>query len=138
MEANYKTADGRIIFKVNGETPKALFAEIAAIQDLFEAEIACGVCGGVVIRYQVRNVEKDGKKYKYHELVCRNHECRARFGFGQAMEGGGLFPKRKDADGNWLPNRGWEKYERAEQQSAPQQSRQLAPPPSRGGQGGGW
>jgi len=24
--------------------------------------------------------------------------------------GGGLFPKRKDSEGNWLPDKGWTKW----------------------------
>ena len=37
-------------------------------------------------------------------------DCGAVLGFGQHKKGGTLFPKRKDADGNWLENRGWYKY----------------------------
>ena len=106
MEANYRTADGRITFKVSGENAKILFKEIAGLQEVFEAESACGCCGGTAIRFQARQVED----YDFYELVCRNGDCRARFQFGQAKKGGGLFPKRKDDDGNWLPNRGGERY----------------------------
>lgn len=116
MKAHYKTADGRIVFEVNGETPKAVFEQIAGVQELFEAEPVCGACRsseGKGIRYQVRHAEKDGRQFKYYELRCL--QCFARFQFGQASEGGGLFPKRKDKDGKPLPNRGWEKYERRPQ-----------------------
>ena len=37
-------------------------------------------------------------------------DCGARLAFGVMKKGGGLFPKRKDADGNWFPDRGWVKY----------------------------
>jgi hypothetical protein len=32
-------------------------------------------------------------------------------------KGGGLFPKRKDKDGNWLPDRGWVKWNSKTQQN---------------------
>ena len=119
MKAHYKTADGRIVFEVNGDTPKVVFEQIAAIQDLFECETECGVCHDkeAGIRFVKRDAEThDGKKVKYYELRCR--KCFARFQFGQAQEGGGLFPKRKDKDGKPLPNRGWEKYERPQRAAA--------------------
>ena len=128
MEAQLKTADGRLVFKVTGETPKALFKEIAGLQEVFEAESSCGCCNGTAIRFQARQVED----FDFYELVCRNNECRARFQFGQAKKGGGLFPKRKDDDGNWLPNRGWEKYVKpGNAASAPSQGN-AGPPPPRG------
>ena len=37
-------------------------------------------------------------------------DCGARLAFGSHKKGGGMFPKRKDADGNYLPDRGWQKW----------------------------
>ena len=37
-------------------------------------------------------------------------DCGAKLAFGANKKGGGLFPKRKDADGNWLPDGGWQKW----------------------------
>ena len=119
MKAHYKTADGRLVFEVNGETPKALFEQVAAVQGLFEAETECGVCCGVKdgqqhnkgIRYSCR---QDTEGNKYYSLLCLN--CFAEFHFGQHRVGGGLFPKRKAEGQNGklvgLPNRGWAKFER--------------------------
>lgn len=107
MKAHYKTANGRITFEVQGDTPKVLFAEIAHLQEVFEVESTCGCCQGVDIRFQLREVDK----YKFYELQCQRSDCRARFSFGQSKEGGALFPKRKGEDGKYLPNRGWVKYQ---------------------------
>ncbi len=105
MKAHYKTANGRITFEVQGEAVKDVFRQIALIQEVFDVESACGLCQSKDIRCQARQVDD----YDFYELVC--NACHARFSFGQAKKGGGLFPKRKDEAGKWLPNHGWSKYE---------------------------
>jgi hypothetical protein len=75
----------------------------------------CGACQSTDIRFQARTVTKQvGKKmetYPYHELVCNNPSCRARLSFGKFQDDpGSVFPKRKDADGNYLENGGWVKF----------------------------
>ncbi len=115
MKANYKTANGRLMFEVTGETAKALFREIAQIQEVFDAEKSCGCCNGTDLRFLSRQVDD----FDFYELACGNQECRARFSFGQAKKGGALFPKRKDEDGSYLPNRGWSKYEGGKAQTGP-------------------
>ena len=104
MKAHYRTANGRITFEVQAETVKALFKEIAGIQEVFDADTDCGCCKSSAIHFQARQVDN----YDFYELVCL--DCRARFQFGQAKKGGALFPKRKDEDGKLLPNRGWSKF----------------------------
>lgn len=107
MTAKYLTSNRQLTFEITGATQQDIFNELAAIQEIFDTEPSCGVCNGDKIRYQHRIVQK----YHFHELVCRNPECRARFSFGHINDDKGeLFPKRRDKDGNWLPNRGWEKY----------------------------
>lgn len=113
MKATYTTVNGRITIEATGETPKALFAEIAAIQEVFDSDNVCGVCQSEEIRYIVRRVDD----YVFYELRCKEPGCYARLEFGQAKKGGALFPKRKDDDGNWLPNRGWAKYQGTGQRS---------------------
>jgi hypothetical protein len=46
--------------------------------------------------------------WTYYELRCA--DCGARLSFGSMKKGGGLFPRRKDSEGNWLPDRGWVKW----------------------------
>lgn len=107
MNANYKTAafGGRLTFQVQGETAKDIFRQLSQVQEVFDAEISCGCCGKVNVRLLARQVDE----YDFYELACL--DCHARFAFGQSKKGGALFPKRKDEDGNYLPNRGWAKYE---------------------------
>jgi len=103
MKAHFRTLGGRITFEVDGDGQKGVFKEIAALQEIFEAEQKCGLCESARIRFQYR---KSGR-YDYFEMVC--DDCRAIFEFGQKMEGGVLFPKRKE-NGKLLPNGGWAKY----------------------------
>ncbi len=80
-----------------------IFKDLAAIQEIFGEE-ACGVCGSKNIKFIVRNIENND----YFELRCS--DCGAILAFGQHKKGGTLFPKRKDDDGHYLPNKGWHKW----------------------------
>ena len=104
MEAQYKTRNGSLILKVEGETQKDIFRELARAQETFEAESECGICKSTQIRYRVRTVDEN----EYFELQCC--ACGARFEFGQHKKGGSLFPKRRGENGP-LPNKGWSKWE---------------------------
>ncbi len=115
MKATYRTSDGRISFEVEGESAKALFAQIAGIQEIFDVEHECGMCKSKDIRFRVRKADK----FTYYELNCQ--ECRARLDFGQSQDLVSLFPKRKDEDGRWMEHRGWYRYE-------PQSASQPVPP----------
>lgn len=107
MTAKYATTNRQLVFEITGATAQEVFEELAKIQEVFDNETSCGVCNGTSIKYQHRTVQK----HDFHELVCKDSKCRARFSFGHSQQDkGALFPKRKDKDGNWLPNRGWEKY----------------------------
>lgn len=109
MKASYRTQDGRMTFEVSGDTPKQIWEQVAAVQELFEADSECGLCHskeGKGLRFVAREYDDN----KYYELRCL--QCFARLSFGQHKKGGGLFAKRKDKDGNRLEHRGWEKYER--------------------------
>ena len=112
MTAKYLTKNKQLTFEIEGTTDTELFSELASIQEVFDAEHKCGVCGGTDIRYLHRNVQGND----FFELQCitvdaKGYKCLARFQFGQVkVPKGALFPKRKDKDGNWLPNNGWSRY----------------------------
>lgn len=106
MKANLTLAGGRLNFEIEGESVKDVFERVSAVQEIFEAESTCGCCEGNDIRFLARQVDD----YKFYELACMSVGCRARFAFGQMKKGGALYPRRKDEDGNWLPNRGWSKF----------------------------
>ena len=108
MEVQYKSRNGQLAFKISGEV-KEIFKGIAEIQEVFEASPQCGLCGGTDHVLRVRVVDDN----EFYEMVCRSqnehgYTCNARFQFGQNKKGGGLFPKRKDKDGNYF--HGWERY----------------------------
>lgn len=103
MKLTYTTKNGRIKVEVDAESQKDVFLELSKFQEVFE-ETVCGKCGSENIRFVVRNVEDN----LYYELRCM--DCGARLSFGVHKKGGGLFPKRKDNDGKWLPDNGWVKW----------------------------
>jgi len=103
MKVNYQTRNGRLSVELSGDDQKSIFSEIAKFQEVFE-ESVCGKCGSDNVRFVVRAVDDN----EYYELRCA--DCGARLSFGVNKKGGTLFPKRKDGDGNWLPDRGWVKW----------------------------
>lgn len=102
MKALYNV-NGKLQFEVEGSGQKELFKELATIQEIFGEE-KCAACNKTNIRFVVRNVDSND----YYELRC--NDCGAVLSFGQHKKGGTLFPKRKDDDGNYLPNKGWYKW----------------------------
>jgi hypothetical protein len=103
MKLHYKAND-RLTFEIDGEGEKEIFRELAAIQEIF-GETKCGMCGSTNLRFVSRIVDDN----EYFELRCK--DCGAVLAFGQHKKGGTLFPKRKDKEGNRLPNNGWHKWD---------------------------
>jgi hypothetical protein len=103
MKVSYKTADGRLTVEVEGKDNKDVFAQLALFQEIYETR-RCGACDSERVRMIVREV----KGNTFFELKCM--DCGSVLAFGQKKQDGSLFPKRKDKDGNWLPNGGWVKW----------------------------
>jgi hypothetical protein len=103
MKVTYQS--GKLTASFECDTQKDLFAQLSSFQEVFGQE-ACGKCGCSNLSFIVR--ENDGNEY--HELRCDSPECRAKLSYGVNKKGGGLFPRRKDSDGNWLPDSGWVKW----------------------------
>jgi ribosomal protein L40E len=110
MRLTYTTRNGRIKVEIDGESQKDLFESLSKFQEVFD-ESSCGKCGSENLRFVVRSVEDN----LYYELRCL--DCGARLAFGANKKGGGLFPKRKDNDGKWLPDGGWVKWNPKTEQS---------------------
>ena len=91
--------------EVEGKDTKDCFGQLATAIEVF-ANTHCGSCGAPGAVPVVR--ERDGNQY--HEMRCKN--CGAVLAFGQKKDGGALFPKKKDKEGNWLDNNGWTKFQR--------------------------
>ena len=104
MKVKYKAND-KLEFELEGSGQKEVFKELALIQEIF-SEDKCGLCGCSSIKFVVRNVDAND----YYELRCTEPKCGATLAFGQHKKGGTLFPKRKDDEGSYLPNKGWHKW----------------------------
>ena len=65
------------------------------------------------VRFVVRTNDDDDK---FYELQCDEafgHDLyRAKKAFGAHKKGGGLFPQRKDKEGNYLPDNGWVQWDK--------------------------
>jgi hypothetical protein len=109
MEIQYRSVSGRLFIKVEGASQKEAFKNLASAQEVFDGDDACGCCGNQHIRFRVRTVTKGSKSFDYFEMYCP--QCSARLAFGQSQDTISLFPKRKDDNNNWLPARGWFKYQ---------------------------
>lgn len=101
MKINYKLGNLNVEFE--SDTVKDIFTQLSIFQEVF-GELKCGKCDSENLRFVVR--ENDGNEY--YELRCL--DCGARLSFGVHKKGGSLFPKRKDSEGNWLPDKGWQKW----------------------------
>lgn len=115
MKLTYRAND-RLSFEIEGEGQKEVFKGLATVQEIF-GEDKCGLCSCNAIRFVVRNVEDND----YYEMRC--NDCGAVLSFGQHKKGGTLFPKRKDDEGNWLPNKGWHKWQKEQTQSPDNKSK---------------
>lgn len=106
MKIRYQDSNGSFSVELEGDTQKDLFSNLAKFQEIF-GETSCGKCGSTNLKFVVRNVDDN----EYYEIRCL--DCGARLQFGCNKKGGGLFPKKKDENGNWLPDRGWVKYNKS-------------------------
>lgn len=95
---------GKLKLTLDGKDDKELFERLSEVQEVF-GQGKCGACQSEDVKFVVREV--DGNKF--YEVVC--NACRAKLGFGQHKKGNTMFPRRKDGDGNYIPNKGWEKWE---------------------------
>lgn len=124
MKMTYTTASGRLRFEMDATDRKQAFEIVAAIQEIFE-EPCCGKCKSPNIRHSVR--DHDGNKY--YKMQCM--ACGAQLDFGQHKVGNGLFVKRKDKDGNFIPGNGWYVWSRDQDGEYQQPAPQPAPPAGR-------
>ena len=105
MKLEFKVNDQITLF-VEGANQASLFEELAEMSAIFCAQRECGCCKSPYT-FSVKRPQG----YVYYELKCTNADCGAVFQFGQLKDvEGGLFPKYKGKDGNWLPNHGWARY----------------------------
>ena len=99
------TMPNGIMVTVEGKDQKEIFEQLSEMQEVF-GQSKCGKCGKEHLKFQVREVEGN----KFYEQICLG--CFARLGFGSHKKGNSLFPKRKDNEGNYLPDSGWMKWDK--------------------------
>lgn len=103
MKVTYRNRSGNLSCEFEADSPRELFVQLATFQEVFD-EGSCGKCDSTELRFIVR----DNNGNQYYELKCL--DCGAKLAYGLNRKGGGLFPKRKSASGEWLPDRGWTKW----------------------------
>lgn len=106
---------GNVELEGEGDTHKEVFAQLAAMTEVFKDE-PCGICkknNTILVVRRVADPKSKGKKeFEYFERRCITKDCGGRLAYGQHNEGGSLFPKRKSENGERLPNYGWFKWEK--------------------------
>ena len=100
MKVTYKT--GKFTVEAEGGTTE-IFEQLATFDSVF------GNCKNKANDSEnigFRHREVDGNHY--YELYDKDtfHVLK----FGKTKKDGSLFPRRKDADGNWLDDGGWVKF----------------------------
>ena len=93
---------GPLVFEFDGDNHQELFEQIARTQEVFDNK--CTRCDNDEVRFILRTDDEDNK---YYEMQCTNPNCRAKLAFGCNKKGGGMFPKRKDKEGNMVGKWGW-------------------------------
>ncbi len=103
MQVKFDNKNG-IEITLDGETVRDVYGKLANVEEIFR-ESCCGKCGSEDVIHVVRSVDDNN----FYEIKCNT--CRAVLGLGCHKTGGTLFPKRKDKDGKYLPDKGWAVWE---------------------------
>ena len=102
MKVKYLSVNKRLTLETEGDV-KEVFEQLAVFDEIFNESI-CPVNESNNIAFRVREIDSN----KYYEIYDR--DSGHALGFGQTKVGNNLFPRRKDKEGNWLPNKGWTKW----------------------------
>lgn len=103
--AKVRVQVGRAWIEVDAVSVKEAIKGISEYAEVF-GETVCGLCKS----QSVAPVHRNAQGYDFYEMACLS--CGAKLSYGQAKEGGRLFPKRADQDGNEIGTRGWHHYKR--------------------------
>lgn len=114
MKVSFKANVGGREFTITEdcESDTDVFKFMHHMQELFDDTVCSRKVGEKpYTSNQVRVNVREHEDNEYYEMVCWDpavKECHhAKRVFGQHKKGGTLFPKNKDAEGNWKP---WRKY----------------------------
>lgn len=115
MSVRVRYPVGRAWLDVEAVSVKEAIKELSEFVEVL-GEAKCGLCESDWVQPRHRLA----RGYDFYEMACLS--CGARLSFGQTREGGRLFPKRKDTDGNEIGKSGWYQWEATQQDSAPADS----------------
>ena len=99
---------GEAWVEVDAVSVKDAIQEISDYVEVF-GEGTCGLCQSPEIVPRHRRHQD----FDFYEMACL--ACGATLSYGQTKEGGRLFPKRKDRDGNEIGKQGWHQYQATQQ-----------------------
>lgn len=103
---NFKLSPDATI-SIEADTQAEAFKTWASASEIFGQHGTCRGCGADAYP-RVRTVSENS----YHEMACSNTSCGRVLAFGQKKKPSGtLYPKRKDAQGNYLEHGGWVKWQ---------------------------
>ena len=104
MDAQFKALGGDLAIKIEAGDMQGLIQQLSELLDFF-GETQCQACESKNVRPQYRSA----KGFDFYSVRCI--DCGASLNFGQTKEGHKLFAKRKDDQGEYIGQFGWEKYE---------------------------
>ena len=102
--AKLRVQVGKTWVEVDCVSVKDGIQELSQYMEVF-VEGMCGVCQSTDV---IPN-HRTAKGYDFYEMKCLG--CGATLSFGQTKEGGRLFPRRRDQEGNELGKQGWHQYQ---------------------------
>jgi|ETNvirenome_6_85_1030632.scaffolds.fasta_scaffold119329_1 hypothetical protein len=116
MKVTYDSNTKGLKAEFDCATQQELFKELSEFQEVFEdVPTRKDSNGNLMSPKDLRfNIRKNGDD-EYFEVryVGDNKEFwGVRKAFGCHKKGGGLFPQRKDKDGEYLPHKGWVKWDK--------------------------
>lgn len=115
MAIKLTTTIGNFTVEVEGETQLEAFDNMAEMAELLSVGVHCGK-SGATDTIPVRRMTGD---FIFREWKCVSSG--ATLGMGQKKEGG-LFPRRKDKEGNWLEDNGWQTWAARKKEMQPANS----------------
>lgn len=110
-KVNFKL-NSKVTLQAEGDSVRDVFEELAKFAEVFGDVVAVKKDwqNGKEIHDVIPVVRVDDDDNKYYEL--KSPSTGIKKAFGCHKKGGGLFPKRKDKDDNWLPDNGWVRWDR--------------------------
>ncbi len=102
--AKVRVQIGKTWIEIDASSVKEAIIGLAEYSEVF-SQAECGLCQS----HEIAPMHRSAQGYDFYEMGCLS--CGAKLGFGQTREGGRLFPKRKDQDGNVIGVNGWHKYQ---------------------------